>query len=436
MAHFYIHHIGPIEDVTFTLNRINVFIGPQSCGKSTIAKIVSFCSWMEKDALLRQSTAHIDMEYVERELLKYHKMQNYLCTDSVIEYKGQAIDFRYKDGTVEATKNKSFSSGKVSKTAYIPSERNVVALPGISSLPFSHTNLRDFVFDWLSIHNKYTKENPVQLLDLNLNYYFQESTGRDMLVLEDGKELQLEESSSGMQSVVPLYVYLHYLSDWIYRMPEDISFEKKELLRTVIHKELQKMMIPQNAAEEEFIHAMGTPKFRPIMDEMWEHLHPIGNKKVLKDTGVKRIMQLENNLRFPHFSNIVLEEPEQNLFPQTQVSLTYDILRIIDTERDNLLITTHSPYILYALNNCMLGWTVKDNIPEEDTEARRTALSWTNPKNVSVWELRDGKFSCTMQNEQCTIQDERGLIRGNYFDRIMKNVMADFSTLINYTDDE
>ena len=43
-----INNIGPIKHVDIYLNKINVIIGPQSSGKSTIAKIISFCSWLEK----------------------------------------------------------------------------------------------------------------------------------------------------------------------------------------------------------------------------------------------------------------------------------------------------------------------------------------------------------------------------------------------------
>ena len=55
--------------------------------------------------------------------------------------------------------------------------------------------------------------------------------------------------------------------------------------------------------------------------------------------------------------------------------------------------------------------------------------SWIEPDKVSVWELADG----TIRNGT-TIQDERGLIRDNYFDRIMKNVMVDFRNLLNFID--
>jgi predicted ATPase len=50
MASIKIRNIGPITKADFDLNKINVFMGPQSSGKSTIAKICSQCSWYEKNA--------------------------------------------------------------------------------------------------------------------------------------------------------------------------------------------------------------------------------------------------------------------------------------------------------------------------------------------------------------------------------------------------
>ena len=41
MAHIIIKNIGPIKEVEFDLNKINIFMGPQSCGKSTIGKALA-----------------------------------------------------------------------------------------------------------------------------------------------------------------------------------------------------------------------------------------------------------------------------------------------------------------------------------------------------------------------------------------------------------
>ena len=50
MKHLHLENIGPISIVDIDLRRYNVFIGPQSSGKSTIAKLISLCSWVEKRA--------------------------------------------------------------------------------------------------------------------------------------------------------------------------------------------------------------------------------------------------------------------------------------------------------------------------------------------------------------------------------------------------
>jgi hypothetical protein len=80
----------------------------------------------------------------------------------------------------------------------------------------------------------------------------------------------------------------------------------------------------------------------------------------------------------------------------------------------------------------MLGGLVKDKIDDEELLEHQD--SYIDQKLVSVWELRDGVFSSKMENEEKTIQDAEGLIRSNYFDRVMHNVMADYHNLMNYHD--
>ena len=154
--------------------------------------------------------------------------------------------------------------------------------------------------------------------------------------------------------------------------------------------------------------------------------------RFVSDSYLQTMDKLVGDLSTPHYSRIILEEPELNLFPQSQIDLTYDILKMINVSRDTLFINTHSPYILYALNNCMLGGLVKDKIDDEELLVHKD--SFINPQDVSVWELRDGVFSSTQDNNDKTIQDKEGLIRSNYFDRVMHNVMADFRNLMNFHD--
>jgi len=126
-----------------------------------------------------------------------------------------------------------------------------------------------------------------------------------------------------------------------------------------------------------------------------------------------------------HGTNFIIEEPEQNLFPETQRDLIYYLLEKLQSEKDHkLTITTHSPYILYALNNCMLGGLVSDKISEKDKQRTKCKSALINPQKVSIYEIHNGILK--------NIQQKDGLISSNYFDRNMKEVMDDFYAFLNY----
>lgn len=401
MIQFAITQIGPIKHIEFDLNKFNVIIGPQSSGKSTIAKIISFCLWLEKDVLMHQSCDHINCDYIEEHLLVFHKLESYLNEGYALTFRGEVIDLSYSKDLCKVELKEGFEECKMGKNAYIPAERNVIALPNIIGLKMPENNVRSFIFDWLEIHQKYQKTDRMDILNLNLQYYYKDSSQQDTIVLPNEKEIRLEEASSGLQSIVPLYIYMHYLTHWIHEHKEDTSFKYQELFNEIISNELNKSIET-------------TP-------------HELLREKVLNKLA---------SISRPHYSNIIIEEPELNLFPETQKQLVYDILKMISKGRDRIVMATHSPYLLYALNNCMLCFLAQNNIPEEDKDMQRLKESMIDPKDVSVWEIKDGEFMPYKDNPNHAIQDERGLIRNNYFDRIMRNIMADFSSLIDYADED
>ena len=84
-----------------------------------------------------------------------------------------------------------------------------------------------FIFDWLTIHKKYSSISPVQFPSLHVEYYYDETKG-DTLKLANEKEINLDVASSGLQAVVPLYTFVRYVTHWIYEHIEDQSFEDKD----------------------------------------------------------------------------------------------------------------------------------------------------------------------------------------------------------------
>ena len=61
------------------------------------------------------------------------------------------------------------------------------------------------------------------------------------------------------------------------------------------------------------------------------------------------------------FINIV-EEPEQNLFPNSQKSIVQFLLECLsENQNSKLVVTTHSPYILETINNSIYAATLQEN---------------------------------------------------------------------------
>ena len=70
---------------------------------------------------------------------------------------------------------------------------------------------------------------------------------------------------------------------------------------------------------------------------------------------------------------IVIEEPELNLFPTLQVALVSKIVERLNSSRSNLVITTHSPYILSVFDNLIYAKDVYDRADDKRKE-KVTAL--------------------------------------------------------------
>ena len=140
-------------------------------------------------------------------------------------------------------------------------------------------------------------------------------------------------------------------------------------------------------------------------------------------TKEKAIRILDNYTEIQYIQSII-EEPELNLFPDTQQALMYELMADAVVSDNRMVITTHSPYILFALNNCVMGGLVGKNIPEEKKSAFPSFASWIDPSLVSVYEIHDGTIKC--------IQDEDGIIEDNYLNQAYKKNSDEYLSLLDY----
>lgn len=413
MARLIVKNIGPIKDVDIELKKVNVFMGPQGCGKSTLAKIISFCSWMEKG---NENTGEVQKSGLISTLTRYHRMDGYFREDSQLAYVGDNVSIFYQFPEPLPMSWKGFSPEPLyndkefvfynteksvnPKVAYIPAERNFVSVvPNLHKYSEKDDSLQSFVNDWFEAKRTFTEQNPLKIEMLGIDYYYNTKTDTDIIV-QDGQKIRLNQSSSGFQSIVPLMALLGYLSTTIYKENKPFSPAENEQMREILS-------------------------------------HVSNEASDMEQKVIERIRGFLQGKVFTH-TQFIIEEPEQNLFPNTQCDLMYHLLDCLNHGKTHrAIITTHSPYILYALNNCMLANIIKDSIPADEREGLKVGCAniFIRSENVAVWELENGHMKTyTDDAVNSTIQDKDGLIRKNYFNHVMGKVMNDFNTLLMYKD--
>lgn len=416
----HIINIGPIREVKLELKKINVFMGEQSSGKSTIAKIISFCNWVEKDIAIHQSFEKYinDKKLFIDRLESFHNLKGYFNKQSEIIFESNTLIIHYKWDDFKVSWINQFSYNR-NKISYIPSERSIAILPEIDKVELPNNYLKSFLFDWLDARKVYSTENHLSLIDIGVNYYYSENSKENHIRTTDNLyDILLSSASSGLQSITPLIVLTDQLINNIYKEEQSQSYEIDEVKATVTQILTSELVIKPIYGED----ALDSNKRKEIINEL-------NNKIAEKDENVLSHFNNYKKVRAGLFrtqsTNLIIEEPEQNLFPSTQKSLIYFLLNsVCKNPNHRLTLTTHSPYVLYAINNCIMASLVKNELSTEEETKLQCINSQIAPQDISIYEIKNGKINC--------IQQKDGLIGDNFFDNQMKKVMDEFYLLLNH----
>lgn len=388
MKHLTVRNFGPIIEVDLELKRYNLFIGQQSSGKSTLLKIASFCDWLEAQVEMTQSPEHYErLETIKLGLIRFHKMEGYLRTDSYIRYETETMSYEYdatsdRAAIVWGRGNRRWSY-KRTKIAYIPAERNLVAtIPNWFQVSMSPNNIFDFMKDWEFARKAFDKKE--QILGLPFSYRYNEVTKADEILMEDGQKMNLTNASSGLQSLTPLFIMLRYLTKHYF------NDEHGNVENIVLKERLQSILMTSGMSES----------------KRNEILH---------------------NFMTPSRTALYIEEPEAHLFPSTQKDFVYSLAVMLNGRRKhNCFISTHSPYLMTAFNNLIMAGTVaSENKEKADRMAERFPASMRlKYEDVAAYSIQNGKASSIMD-------EEFRMISADALDAASETISDDFDFLLN-----
>lgn len=375
MSKIRIKNFGPIKEGFLDNNgwidikKVTVFIGNQGSGKSTVAKLISIFFWMEKvlnrgDFKMKEFT---DYNRFRKTYCAYHRIENYFFDlegndTPEIEFKGTTYHFKYEKGNLSIRKIEKKEHYHLPQIMYVPAERNFIAnVKSPKALKLTSDSLVDFVtvFD----HAKNEMKGAMKL-PLDSELYVEYQKLNDIVYIKgDNYKIQLKEASSGLQSIVPLYLVSWFLSDSVKRQSET----------------------SQNMSGEEM------DRFRKGVEEIW------ANDSFTEEQRRVALSVLSSKFKKTAFINIV-EEPEQNLFPSSQREMIHNLLKFNNKNTSNkLILTTHSPYLINYLTIAIKAGTLKNN--RKDYLERLNKIvpveSVIAPDEIAIYELdeKEGTIS-------------------------------------------
>lgn len=331
---------GPVRDLNITFKKVTLFIGDQGTGKSCVAKLFSMFKWLEK--VLSQKKYKLNyFEQYNRFLTKlcpYHRIESFIQPDSELMFESSLYRFEYKNGSFRIyDKNEGSdlfrashqNEAGLSKIMYVPAERSIVSVAEnktklLKELPDSSETFSD---EFVNAKKFFKSGYELPFEGLHFEY---DSLNEVGWISDGNYKVRLINASSGIQSSLPMCMVSEYLSKMIADREEvKLSKEEKDKLEKRVAEIMQDDAISDS-----------------IKDMM--------------------IRQLSSANRYDRFINIV-EEPELNLFPQSQMEVLRSLVAINSSSEQNMLVfTTHSPYSLAILNMLVMGAKLYQRANEAD----------------------------------------------------------------------
>ena len=413
-----IRNIGPLKDVVIDIAKYNVFIGPQSSGKSCILKIASFCKWVEKRIELSQSyEKYLNDDVFMKRLIDFHKLDGFLNEDFLIQYESSHMSFTISGSASNLEYKFNWNRSEKwtyrrPKIAYIPAERNIVAvIPNWFDISFTNeNNTLNYLSDWENARSFFSQKNHLEILDLRMSYYYDKENRRESVRVDNEKELLFSNVSSGLQSVIPLCGIIEYLTLYARAQERRHGVEMKNELENL-----------ENLLYQEKFPYLGGGKFVLRPEHQSSESSELRAKPFDDYETAKEFDRILNNYAKTQYTSLYLEEPEENLFPSTQYALVKWMAEWINLVDDNQIwIATHSPYILSSFNN-LIQAAESDDQAAETVVGKKSAVPF---ENINVYSVSEGTVK--------EIKDhELRLISQNDLDAVSDKISSDFSNLIS-----
>lgn len=433
-----VKNFGPIKSVDLNLRNVNVFIGPQATGKSALAKIYTifkaprkFLRNTENDSLNDASRTVTLFENI----LEEYNIDSFINSNTEIEFDSELHHITYGDGRITYTPKllkRIYQIEELKKNFQANEQELKEIILGLT---------RNFILISLSIRSllseKSTEELPkVRLEELDEFKNLSEETFEE--IVDFIKELEIALSTHTALYIPAERSFINIVKNASLNLmhnnvpiPKHILSFGAELEKSTIKEIdlnfLQKGLVYKNINGEDRIFTNSS------------HSIKLSDSASGIQSAVPILIPILFGERTFNHRSFVIEEPELNLFPLAQ----YELIKLLESQRRESYwedygtihtYTTHSPYILSAINNLLYAYKVsiklmpklKGKNSEKSEKVKRLVNSIVsaqiNPNYFTAYQISDGMADSILDRES-------GLIIDNYIDDASDKLADDFEAL-------
>ena len=375
-----IHNFGPVKDVDIELSKLMIFIGPQGSGKSTIAKLLTIFS----DVLWWRMVSENDNPLSE---FKKMGIDKYFSHDTTFDYIGVGGEHLfYKDSKFSISIN-DYSNERTNQ--------------------------------WINELIASTTENRLQMMGVDVKDYYTNKSA--------------EEYRKFMRTYLKMICYIpaeRNLAAALSSSLANIILSNTPLPNTL----LEYISLFERAKNHYPTYDASFLGIKYNKDKGTDCISLTGyNEKSIPleacSSGIQSALPMLMVMDYARedncFDTFIIEEPEQNLFPINQREIMNRLVSLTHkTNCRSVIINTHSPYLLSALNVSMLAAKLSNmGYDNETIDSIVSSQYRIDGSEVSAFALGDDTYCKSI------IDDNTGLISVNYLDVVSDSISSDFNKL-------
>ena len=440
-----IKNFGPIENAELDIKDYTILIGPNASGKSTIAKLVWFfqssITVESIDRIRKHGTYEINVHDLKESFTSQFQRSwdkglwdiRALQEDFEVKYYQEfyepepehAITLKKDNGKLDVILTDGYLQyirDTLMKTAGVYKYSS--DLEELQSHTIQQLSPLDERLPFLSTKEEPKKRRAIfipagrQILSLPTDSFPLFKEGRIEPLVEEFMKLVKRQEGNFHQSIQDEFNKLEQSE--LKQEPEDTNWGLLENLKMAIRFSdtiLKGKYINTREGERIYFNEKQFVKLYEASS---------GQQESLWIVNLIYLLLWETCSSFTYSTFTIIEEPEAHLYPETQKAIT-ELISLLANWQNQVMLTTHSPYILSALNNLLYAHKVgnaNDKAKWKEMNEIIPEPLWVDIDRVAAYLIRDTR---TIEN---IIDHELGIIIAEEIDSASRIILDKFDQIL------